>query len=146
MGTLTPFDNSDLILAFIRNVWLKTIIMVLLVEETGVLGENHRPATNFYHIMLYWVHLAWSRFELTTLVVIGTDCIGSCKSNYHMIMTTKAPDWKWAVQQFFDKILELTVLFLIFLSIQSLHGSLANCFNIWGVGDPWNKGSWNVEV
>ena len=27
-------------------------------------------------------------FELTTLVVIGTDCIGSCKSNYHAITTT----------------------------------------------------------
>ena len=25
----------------------------------------------------------WSRFELTTSVVICTDCIGSCKSNYH---------------------------------------------------------------
>jgi hypothetical protein len=24
----------------------------------------------------------------STLVVIGTDCIGSCKSNYHTIMTT----------------------------------------------------------
>jgi hypothetical protein len=23
--------------------------------------------------------------------IIGTDCIGSCKSNYHMIMTTTAP-------------------------------------------------------
>ena len=31
------------------------------------------------------------RFELTTLVVIGTDCIGSYKSNYHTIMTTTAP-------------------------------------------------------
>jgi hypothetical protein len=30
-------------------------------------------------------------FELTTLVVIGTDCIGSCKSNYHMIKTTTVP-------------------------------------------------------
>jgi hypothetical protein len=27
-------------------------------------------------------------FELKTLVVIGTDCTGSCKSNYHMITTT----------------------------------------------------------
>ena len=36
-----------------------------------------------YHIMLYT--LPWSRFELTTSVVIGTDCIGSCKSHYHMI-------------------------------------------------------------
>ena len=25
---------------------------------------------------------SWSRFELTTSVVIYTDCIGSCKSNY----------------------------------------------------------------
>jgi hypothetical protein len=39
-----------------------------------------------YHIMLYRVHLAWAGFELTTLVVIGTDCIGSYKSHYH---TTK---------------------------------------------------------
>ena len=30
-------------------------------------------------------------FELTTLVVIGTDCTGSCESNYHTIMTTTAP-------------------------------------------------------
>jgi hypothetical protein len=30
-----------------------------------------------YHIILYWVHLAWARFELTTLVVMGTYCIGS---------------------------------------------------------------------
>ena len=26
------------------------------------------------------VHLSWSRFKLTTSVVVGTDCIGSCKS------------------------------------------------------------------
>jgi len=37
-----------------------------------------------YHILLYGVHLA-------TSVVIGTDCIGSCKSNYHTITTTTAP-------------------------------------------------------
>ena len=30
-------------------------------------------------------------FELTTLVVIGTDCIGSCKSNYHTITTVTTP-------------------------------------------------------
>jgi hypothetical protein len=40
-----------------------------------------------YHIILYRVHPAWVGFELTTLVVIDTDCIGSCKSNYHMITT-----------------------------------------------------------
>ena len=34
-----------------------------------------------YHIMLYRVHLVWAEFELTTLPVIGTDCISSFKSN-----------------------------------------------------------------
>jgi hypothetical protein len=36
--------------------------------------------------MLYQEQLGWVGFKLTTLVVIGTDCTGSCKSNYH---TTK---------------------------------------------------------
>jgi hypothetical protein len=40
------------------------------------------------HIMLCQVHLAWVGFELTRLVVIGTDCIGCCKSSYHTIKTT----------------------------------------------------------
>ena len=30
-------------------------------------------------------------FELKTLAVIGTDYIGSCKSNYHTITTTTVP-------------------------------------------------------
>ena len=30
-------------------------------------------------------------FEPTTSVIIGTDCIGSCKSNYHVITDTTAP-------------------------------------------------------
>jgi hypothetical protein len=58
---------------------------VLLEEETGVPGENHRPATS--HIMLYRVHIGWEGFELTALVVIGTDWIDSYKSNYHTITT-----------------------------------------------------------
>jgi hypothetical protein len=37
-----------------------------------------------YHIMLYRVDLAGMGFELTTLVVMGANCIGSYKSNYHM--------------------------------------------------------------
>ena len=47
-----------------------------------------------YHLMLHQVHLNWAGFELTTLVVIGTDCIGtcSCKSNYHTITATTPLD------------------------------------------------------
>ena len=48
-----------------------------------------------YLIMLYTS--TWSRFDLTTSVVIGTDSIGSCKSNYQMIMATTVP---WFLQEF----------------------------------------------
>ena len=65
----------------------------LLVEETGGPEENHRPAASHWqtlsHIMLYTS--PWAGFELRTSVVIGTDCIGSCKSNYHTITATTAP-------------------------------------------------------
>ena len=42
-----------------------------------------------YHIMLYTS--PWSTFELTTSVMIDTDCIGSCKSNYYTITAATAP-------------------------------------------------------
>jgi len=49
--------------------------------------------------MLNYINLKytspWSRFELTTSVVIGTDCIGSCKSNYHTITATTAPAFSY---------------------------------------------------
>ena len=32
--------------------------------------------------------IAWAWFELATLVAIGTDCIGGCKSSYYTITTT----------------------------------------------------------
>ena len=62
-----------------------------MAEETL---QNHRPdlpqvTAKLYHIMLHTS--PWAGFELTTSVVIDTDCIGSCKSNYHTITATTNP-------------------------------------------------------
>ena len=55
------------------------------LEKTTDLSQ---VTDTLYHIMLYTS--PWLRFEITKSVVIGTDCIGSCKSNYHMITATMA--------------------------------------------------------
>jgi len=52
------------------------------LEKTTDLSQ---VADKLYH-MLYTS--PWSRFELTTSVVIGTDCIVSFKPNYHTITAT----------------------------------------------------------
>jgi hypothetical protein len=44
-----------------------------------------------YHIMFIEYTSPWVGFKLKTLVVIGTDFTGRCKSNYHNITTTTAP-------------------------------------------------------
>ena len=82
------------------NVTFNNISAKMYIVAISFIGEGNQSTwrkplncrkslTNFYHIMLYQV--ARVGFELITLVVIGTDCIDSCKSNYHMITTTTAP-------------------------------------------------------
>jgi len=74
--------------ATFNNISVTSWRSVLLVEETGVPGRNHRPVASHWQIEYTSPRTG---FELTTLVVIGTDCTGSCKSNYHMITTMTTP-------------------------------------------------------
>ena len=63
-----------LLMVFFNNISVISWWSVLLVEETGVPGENHRQVTDkLYHIMLYLLSTPRTH-------VIGTDCIGSYKS------------------------------------------------------------------
>ena len=81
--------------ATFNNISVISCRSVLLVEETGLPGDNHRPVASHWQILSHNVVSStprqWAGFELTTFVVIYTDCTCSCKSNYHMITTTTAP-------------------------------------------------------
>jgi hypothetical protein len=78
-----------------------TEILLKMVLNTITLTLEMLSRQTNHHIILYWVHSTWVGFELATFVVIGTDCLGSCKSNYHKITTTMAPSlilMTWPVQ------------------------------------------------
>ena len=66
-----------------------------IVEVSFIGGRNQstrrKPPTNFITQCCIEYTSPWTGIELTTLLVIGTDCKDSCKSNYNTLTTTTAP-------------------------------------------------------
>ena len=87
MAFKTTFNNISVI-----SWW-----SVLLVDETR---STLRKTTDLPQVTDKLDPIMFFRagFKFTTIVVIGTDCTGSYKSNYHTIMTKMAPiqffSWK----------------------------------------------------
>jgi hypothetical protein len=95
-------DIPILILQEIRDYYVFVCLMVLnaTFNNISVISCLSQVTDKLCHIMLYTS--PWSRFELTTSMVICTDSIGSCKSNHHTITAMMAPittcdDWETLV-------------------------------------------------
>ena len=89
--------------------------------------------------MLYWAGL-----KPTTSVVIGIDCKGSCKSNYHMITPIMAPNHMldlWETEQVITLFKFIGVFFIIISDLCQIEITMCKCTDFFSVGfeTNWEK-------
>jgi len=135
---------------------------ILFVEETEAPEENHRPVASHWQTLSLNVAPSTPRlsgirtnnfcgdrpnkitfissifvFPVSLLVVIGTDCKGSYKSNYHIITTTTAPFTLSYLQTFHSEIHNLNIImfFLYFIFVYYIHraNNLTSKHNRWQI-------------
>ena len=70
-------------------------------------GNWRKPLKNFITQCCIKYTSPFVVIELALLMVIGTDFIGSCKSNYHTIATTTAPVYIYILLSFSGRLLDM---------------------------------------
>ena len=99
------------------------------MEETGVPRENHRPVASHWQTLSHNVVSSAPRLSGIRIhkVVIGSNCIGSNKSNYHTITTTTAPQFnrnKDEIKHANKGIININNYFQVIILIITLQGEL----------------------
>ena len=129
--------------ATFNNISVKLWRSVLLVKETRVPGENHWPVASHWPNLLHNVSSTprLGRIRTHNLVAIGTDYIGSYKSNYDMITTTTASN---RTSNYPKKMTNLTWRLLQGSTVQHYY-AISNIVNIC-INKNWNPPPFLITV